>query len=761
MGKLTRVTKLRHRVFRDFTWPKELLPFAQFNVIYGWNGCGKTTLSSLLARVQKNTALTEGEVELEFDGETKISGADLPSSLVPPIRVFNSEFVNATLSATGGIAPIYFLGEDSVEKQREVEQLKRQLETAKEQVASWTSTKASVDKQLDNFCVERARSIKQLLISGKSPDYNNYDKSKFRKAVEGLTPQRAVAATLSDEQKESRRKEKEAQLKGNIDKVTAPAVDLVDLTNEVNTLISRSVVAQTLDELKQDPKLAAWVETGLSLHSGEHNSDTCHFCQKPFERTRRAALEGHFNDAFASLLKEASALLKKLQTAKQSVTSLQLPDASRFYDRLTQEAQKASESVSSVRSKTCSTLDALVACVESKRANPFAPAMASPNCTTTPPFETCLVELNAIVEKHNQTSKGFKASVERACKSLEASYVAEAFEEFSNRAAAVKNAQQSLDNVKSKPSNIQRQIYELERDILEHRRPAEELTKDLSEYLGRDELRFEVKDTGYALMRGEQPVSNLSDGERTSIAFLYFLKSLQDKDFNMANGIVVIDDPVSSLDANALFSAFGYMKERTEACGQLFIFTHSFPFLRNVKNWFKYLNRDLDPKKPKKTESCIARFFQLRSHQQTDGLRTSEIGQLDPLLQKYESEYQYLFKQVYSEAHNKDGGTLEHRYGLPNVARRLLEAFLAFRFPDMSGDLKPRLDRVIYDTAKKTSILRFLNTYSHAEALLEPDHDLSQLSETERVLPDLLDLMRSIDKDHYEGLERAVNPAPR
>lgn len=63
--KLTRITKLRHRVFRDFAWPNDLHTFGQFNVIYGWNGCGKTTLSSLLSLVEKKTALAEGEVELE------------------------------------------------------------------------------------------------------------------------------------------------------------------------------------------------------------------------------------------------------------------------------------------------------------------------------------------------------------------------------------------------------------------------------------------------------------------------------------------------------------------------------------------------------------------------------------------------------------------------------------------------------------------------------------------------------------------------
>jgi wobble nucleotide-excising tRNase len=99
---------------------------------------------------------------------------------------------------------------------------------------------------------------------------------------------------------------------------------------------------------------------------------------------------------------------------------------------------------------------------------------------------------------------------------------------------------------------------------------------------------------------------------------------------------------------------------------------------------------------------------------------------------------------------------LERHYGLPNVARRLLEAFLAFRFPEMSGDLYRRLDRVPFDNAKKTRILRLLNTYSHVDAIPDPGHDLSLLSETQPVLRDVLELMETADKDHYVGLVKAV-----
>ena len=65
------------------------------------------------------------------------------------------------------------------------------------------------------------------------------------------------------------------------------------------------------------------------------------------------------------------------------------------------------------------------------------------------------------------------------------------------------------------------------------RRPADELNAELKAYLGRDELRFEVRESGYALTRSGQPVSNLSEGERTAIAFPHFLKSLQDKSFDL------------------------------------------------------------------------------------------------------------------------------------------------------------------------------------------------------------------------------------
>ena len=185
-----------------------------------------------------------------------------------------------------------------------------------------------------------------------------------------------------------------------------------------------------------------------------------------------------------------------------------------------------------------------------------------------------------------------------------------------------------------------------------------------------------------------------------------------------------MDDPVSSLDANALFLAFGFIRERTEAVGQLFVLTHNFSFFRQIRNWFHHLkgqNKQDVSQRP-------ARFFML-DYTLMDDARSSAIRVLDPLLEQYESEYQYLFARVHRASIRLASAGLEDYYVLPNIARRMLEAFLAFRLPQISGNLWKQLKAIRFDESKKLRIYRFLNTHSHSIAVGEPEHDLTALGE--------------------------------
>jgi len=762
--KVTRIGRIKgHRVFRDFAWPADLQPFGQFNLIYGWNGSGKTTLSSLLRRLENRSVVTEGEVEFEVDGATKVAGTDLATASLPPVRVFNRDFTEATVLAAGErMEPIYYLGEDSVEKQKEVEILRKEYERAKAEVATAESKRATAAGTLDDFCVNRARVIKELLISSRTTSYNNYDKRRFRQVIERLTEESRTKALLRDEEKERLRRQKDAQPKSMLATVSVSVPAIGEIATTVEAILKRPVTSQLIQELTEDREVGVWVQRGLYLHSGERETATCRFCQQALTAERRGALEGHFSDTFSALQSDIAATEQLIEGHRSNLVGVEFPDSSRLYDHLATDFESAVTVSRSLLSEASTFLRSLHEALLKKKEYPFeVVAWPDPDRDTPLPERASLIQaiasVNAIIETHNKTTTEFQSELGKASQKLEQCYVAEALPEYDQLRNAVEDADDAQRAVADKPKLLQGQIASIERAIVEHRKPAEELNLELHAYLGHDELRFEIKETGYTIVRAGQPANHLSEGEKTAIAFLYFLKSLQDRAFDLANGIVVIDDPVSSLDANSLFSAFASMKERTKGAGQLFVLTHNFGFFRQVKNWFHHL--------PKQNSSHLdrrpARFYLLRAYVR-EGQRVALLGPLDPLLEQYESEYHYLFKTVHEEAQRPDEEVeLRQYYGMPNIARRLLEAFLTFRYPDSADDLSKRLDLVAFDADKKTRILRLLHTYSHGTSIVDAEHDPTILSETRPVLRDVLALIESVDPAHYEGLTRLVNtPEP-
>jgi len=89
------------------------------------NGSGKTTLSNLLRFLEKKEAILEGTVDFQIDGRV-CSGSTLATASVPRIRVFNQDYRDDTVFATvQQLKPIFFLGKDSVDKQKRIEELNK------------------------------------------------------------------------------------------------------------------------------------------------------------------------------------------------------------------------------------------------------------------------------------------------------------------------------------------------------------------------------------------------------------------------------------------------------------------------------------------------------------------------------------------------------------------------------------------------------------------------------------------------------------
>lgn len=745
---ITRISRIKgHRIFQDFSWPADLHEFGRFNLIYGWNGSGKSTLAGIFQSLEKRAAVAEGSVEFTINGNA-ISGSALSSVAgLPQVRVFTRDVVSASVFAGGSpLAPIYYFGEGNVENETRLEEFKAERTKTEVEHANAQRGKQGKDKELEQFCIDQAKSIKDLLTAPGSP-YNNYDRRAFSTKCDTLGKGDYSSKLLSDEERSRLMQQKGAQTKPKVELISDVVPQLADLTHDIRALLRKTVISQVIDSLVALPKVAAWVQEGLALHPHDAGQVDCQFCGNALSPERLQALEAHFNDQYNRFIQELDETNSRVEAALRSVNSTQIPDPAKLYDHLAPSYQETqgewNKSLDGLRDVLSSLGSALMA----KRDKPFEPLdlgsfIVGKDNDADKTSREQLGRLNRFIEQHNQHTQNFQRTVDSARKGLEECFVAEAMTRFKGILTATQNEEARVRSADEKVRQLKQQISALERTLIEHLTPADELNAELRSFLGRADITLAVKDTGYTVTRQGQPASNLSEGEKTAIAFLYFLKSLQDKSIKIEESVVVIDDPISSLDSNALFSAFGYMKARAKDVRQLFILTHSFNFFGQVKNWFHHMKGQ----KGKDVTKHPARFFMLTRNQLPGG-SASVIAALPKLLEEHESDYHYLFKRIHDAAHHE--GELDDAYPLPNLARRLVETFLTFRYPSVAGDLVKKFDLVSFDEGKKVRILRFLNVFSHDKHIGAAEHDLSLLAETKPVLFQVMELIQAEDERHY------------
>jgi len=749
---VARILRLRDcGVFRNFVWPNDLHDFGRFNLIYGWNGSGKTTLSRLFRDLEARKSPKTGQAIFSIDGRD-VRGEDFVE-VMRPMRVFNRDFMLDSVFPVGGgdVPPIFVVGKESIEKKKETDSLKAGLAQAQEKLNFAQSNIQEAEKAFDMFCIDRAKVIKDTLRSSGSNPYNNYDRSNFRIRAQKMAADGGAAIhRLSEGDQEKLLARHLATPKPKVKALTYQQPALKSLSDAVSDLLSTTVVSAAIQSLKDDPTLSAWARQGLGLHQ-ERRAMKCLFCEQTMPKDRLAALEAHFNAEYEQLMKRLDEKITQIQAVSEAASELALPNQAELYDDLTAEYAPADAAIHGALDLTKRFLNSLVQVLTEKRARAFEPIALN---VAIPEVDSGVIDrLNEVIRKHNQACDDFQSRANSARERMEADFVAGDLDDYVRYRDAVAAGEVAVKDAVAEAERLTGEISLLEREIVEHRQPAEELNEDLCKYLGHDELRLEIKDSGYTIKRYGVPAEALSEGEITALALLYFLKSLRDRRFDLAKGVVVLDDPVSSLDANALYLAFGFIRERTKDVAQLFIFTHNFTFFRQVRNWFHHLpgqnRRDVNQRP--------ARFYMVDCARDGDQ-RCASIRPLDPLLEQYESEYHYLFARVYRAASSGSAAELEKNYVLPNMARRLMETFLAFRQPDISGELWQKVKDVNFDEAKKVRILRFLHTHSHGDAVGEPEHDPFVLGEAESVLKDLLDFIKSQDPKHFDAMVKLVNP---
>ena len=229
-----RINRIRnYRVFRDFNWKGDLPDFGRFNLIYGWNGSGKTTLSTLFRHLQTKQAIVGGEVQFLIDNNVG-DGNAIASAVLPQVRVFNRDSIKRSIFEVPNeqLPAVYFLGEHSAEKQKQIETLKKAAENAAKEQLSKEGKKGTAAAYFETFCTDSAQDIKNLLTAPGGGPYNTYDARRFKETATRLVATAPPVQPLANDKRERFLAATEGSPREKIDVISVQYPDFAELTRQ-------------------------------------------------------------------------------------------------------------------------------------------------------------------------------------------------------------------------------------------------------------------------------------------------------------------------------------------------------------------------------------------------------------------------------------------------------------------------------------------------------------------------------------------------
>lgn len=759
------VTNLRSMqqmgIFADRDARSPSLQLRRYNLIYGFNGSGKSTLSRLFASLEAGVLHPKLPDGCSFEA-TLDDGADFGSpsklkGLERRMRVFNADYIEQNLQwAVGRASPVFFIGADQAEAATELSNIERKIENLTTAKAAAEATKKAADMGFASFKRERAKLTASHLHLG-SRKYEAPALTKDYESWKGDGVRLLTDAEL-----------KAAEDMRRLDEPMPPLSPLEFDASSVETafqfitdICSQSLAQVALDEVQRFPDMLLWLKQGQEFHEYNRLED-CLFCGSNIPIERRTLLASAFDNQVDQFVAKLTKTAERLQGVMLKLTQLEnaVPTMDALLSELRPGFKDTRDQIVRGLHQVRSYLDALQEVLTQKRERPATPAdmsavaPQSDVATTAKTLARAIEETNAAVAAHNRAIGDFAKRKEQAEVAIRRHFIADCITDYANYAKDLDEAKAKLETVTNELDQLNIQANQLQQQVKEHGPAASAINKLIASYLGHDELTIHPVEQGYQLQRHGKPIQGVpSEGEKTAIAIAYFLSSIEAEGRKLKDLIVVVDDPVSSLDTKALNYACALVRSRLDDAGQLFVLTHNLQCMNEFRKAWKRRARPPEGKDPTAAFLFIDVTIPAGQHK-----RSSTIVEMPRLLREYDSEYHFLFSHVLKFTDNPNA-YYDHGYMIPNVLRRVLDVFLAFKCPGSSGltDQIKKLckDYPDLDRDRLAALERLAQVESHSDNL---DDLLSfssiTLEETHAAANALLDMMDHVDEKHLASLKR-------
>jgi wobble nucleotide-excising tRNase len=779
-------------LFKSFNWNSirdhgnNVVNIKRENIIYGRNYSGKTTLSRIIRALETkeiSSKYINPEFEIILENNSIINQLNFKTNSLN-VRCFNEDFVKENLSFISNpdsdIKPFAILGENS-DIEIQIEAINNELG---DNLAESKTLKYKKLQEIDDKIIQIKNDLNELK--------NSLDSQITSKATGGPTSIKQQHAKFGDINFDKRKLQQEINLVSlptyipidsakeilNLQQITEiqkPSVTHeINFTNiyhsellEITKLLSQSLIdANKIAELLTNVNLNDWVKKGYEIHSDDRSCE-CKFCGNPIQESRWQQLDKHFDEESKILESSLEIFRKKIEKEIENVESYKLASKDFFYLSFHDELTECSKEFYSCILKYKNDLEFLLNKIDERLNSINIPIDYKYVATfLESEFNDIIKIYEGIKARNNDYSSKLSGKINEAKIELRLLEVKRFIEtiQYSNQTQIIESKELEYKEKEDEKKILfeyiktkEKEIDELTRQLNNEEEGARKVNEYLQNYFGHQNLELQAieeevesdKKIRFNIIRNRDIAYHLSEGECSIISFCYFMAKLDDIHTAGQKPIILIDDPISSLDSNHIFYIYSiinselFTKNRFE---QIFISTHNLEFLKYLKR-LKFTKNNHE-------------YFILNRFEDY-----STISLMPKYLKDYVTEFNFLFEQIYHCA-NADTITDDNHhiyYNFGNNARKFLEALLFYKYPS-------RIDNQV-ENANSKRLLKYFggnqqatiltdrvnNELSHLEEIFDRGMNPIEIPELKRVAQFILDKIQEKDPEQYDALLESIN----
>ncbi|GHR74376.1 ATP-binding protein [Helicobacter pylori] len=636
------------------------------NFIYGANGSGKTTTSSFLKNLAEN-----GTEDKFANSEIKWHNSE---SL--KIEVYNKQFKEEQFR-NSQVKGIFTLG-------KKINENLENIESKKESMNEEEKKKKKNEESLQKLKQEREEKEKDFTDSCWEKLYKKNEEN-FKETLEGFKLKKKFKEKILEEFKNNGHNESEIvkleELIENIRIVFSKnqtelvplECNLTDFDSVENHSIWEQKIVGSADVAIADliKKLSNedWVAQGREYLSKDGNA--CPFCQQEtITEEFKKQLESYFDTSYQESTETIKEKIKDYASRTAEVLKrldeIVKTEQNNLKTKLNTESFK--RIIETLRNKINGNQQKMGD--KSKEMSRNFKLESTKN--EIKEIEKLIETANQQIANHNEMIKDIKNQkkicVEQTWKFLVNEFKSD-IQEYNKKHCGLEKGIKKLENEinenKKKIEEFENEIRELEKNMVSIKPIVNEINALLKGYgFANFSLACTEDEKSYHIQRenGQLVGETLSEGEVTFITFLYYYHltkgSLKENDISK-NKVLVIDDPISSLDSNILFIVSvlvkDLMKETMEeetSIKQVIILTHNTYFYKEITS--KY-----DLKHDKKKYS----FWIIKKDNNVSKIEKFEETPI-------KNSYELLWQEVRQAKENNISSV-----SLQNVMRRIIEYY--------------------------------------------------------------------------------------